>query len=142
MKTMNDEHDKIGAAVKRALETETGQLALAPDVRRNVIAAAEEEQTVGLRLWLLERRLALAGAACLLVVLGAFLRVALRRDPPHRPEPYMQIRADVRGGRLDGYWRKKSVEVRTRNGQEGFIKIEAKWPKQTSVIALNTRRER
>jgi hypothetical protein len=137
---MNDEDDKLGSGVKHALETETGQLTLAPHIRRTVIAAAERGNDGGWA-WLTDHKLALTGAACVLIVLGVILH-ANRKQPPHRPEPYMQMSAEVRGGRGDSYWKKKCVEIRTRNGQEGYIRVEAKWPKRTSVITLNTRRKR
>jgi len=138
---MNDEHDKLGAKVKRTLESETSRLTLAPHIRRTVIATAEERRNAGAWAWLLDHRLAVAGAVCLIVSAAIVLHVS-KPITPHHPEPYLQLRAEVRGGQRDRYWKKKSVEARTRNGEEGFIKIEATWPKQASVIALNTRRGR
>lgn len=137
---MNDEHDNLAAWMKRALETEASQITLAPDVRRKVIAAAQSKHGVSRWAWFADHRLALAGTACLLIAIGVALH-ASRQDPPHTSEPYMQMASDVRGGRMDRYWRRQSVEIRTRNGEEVFIKVEATWPKQTSVIALNMRRE-
>ncbi len=137
---MNDEHDKLGAEIKRALETQTSQLSLVPGVRRQVIAAAERKHRGNRWPWCFEHRLALAGVACALIAIGVVLQ-ASRPDSPHRPEPYMQIRSEVHGGRASSYWKRNTVQVHARNGHESFIKIEATWPKRTGVIAPNMRRE-
>ncbi len=141
MKTMNSEQDQFGVRVKEALENEAGQLTLASGIRREVVAATERKGSAGGWSRLHNRGLVLAGAAGALIALGAILHV-VRDGHSHHPEPYMQIRSEVRGGRSDAYWMEKRVEVRTRNGQEGYIKVEARWPRRTSVIALNMRRER
>ena len=118
------------------MDVECGRLTLAPHIRRTVIAAAEPGRHVSGWAWLLNHKLVSAVAACMLIVLGmAFL--ATRQGESHCATPYMEIHAEVIGGKDDDYWKKTCLEVRTHNGQKGYIKVEAQWPKQRSVIALH-----
>lgn len=139
MKTMKNEQDMLGEMVKRALEAEGRKLSLAPHIRRTVIAAAtERNRRVNQWNWLLHHKLVSSVAACLLIALGIFFQVT-RPAEPHLPSAISEIRAEVLGGSQNDFWKKTRVEMHTRNGQEGYIKIEATWPKQTSVIALHRR---
>ncbi|MEI7945259.1 MAG: hypothetical protein WCJ02_01120 [bacterium] len=139
MKTMKNEDDRLGEIVKRALEDEGRKLSLSPHIRRTVIAAAQRDRRVNGWSWLFNHKLVSSVAACLLIALGTVYQVT-RPTEPQRPKVITEIRAEVLGGPQNDFWKKKRVEIHTRNGQEGYINIEATWPKQTSVIALHRRR--
>jgi hypothetical protein len=104
-----------------------------------VIAAAQRERRVSRWSWLFNHKLVSSVAACLLIALGMVFHIA-KPEESHRPDVITEIRAEVLGGSQNDFWKKKRVEIHTRNGQEGYINIEATWPKQTSVIALHRRK--
>lgn len=138
MKTMKNEDDRLGELVKRALEDEGRQLSLSPDIRRTVIAAAQRGRRVSGWSWLFHHKRVSSVAACLLVALGTVFLVKKPAEP-QGVNVVKEVRMEVLGGRQSDFWKKKRVEIHTRNGQEGYIKIEATWPKQTSVIARHRR---
>ena len=139
MKTMKNQDDRLGERVKRALEDEGRKLSLAPHIRRTVIAAAQRDRRVSRWIWLLNHKLVSSVAACLLIALGTVFLVT-KPTEPHVVNVVTEIRAEVLGGPQNDFWKKKRVEIHTRNGQEGYINSEATWPKQTSVIALHRRK--
>lgn len=140
MKTMKNEQDMLGEMVKRALEDEGRKLSLAPNIRRTVIAAAVERdrRIIGWN-WFLNHKLVSSVAACLLIALGTVFNVT-RPAEPRLPSVIREMRAEILGGPQDDFWKKTRVEVHTRNGQEGYINIEATWPKQTSINTLHRRK--
>ena len=110
---MNDEHDQLGAQVKRVLETEARQLTLAPDTRRTIIAAAKTERAGGWD-WLWNHKRVCAGAACVVIML-AVIFPALREEIALPPKPYMEMHTEVLGGPADRYERGVGAGEQDRN---------------------------
>ena len=147
----------VGLELGVALRQASGDLKLAPDVRRKIVQSATGNgRPVHPLSWVAQHRVALLGAACLLIAFGVVLPIVLRDAPPrhagpdrpidsaaptHRVGTHTQMFLEVRGGRTESFWLRRDILIRTRNGSTGYLKVSATWPKRKSTITLATRND-
>jgi hypothetical protein len=129
---MNNDNNKSGGKIKSALENETRRLTLAPETRRMVIAAAAGQWAAGWD-WIFNRRLVLA-AACVILVCIVIPRAG-KKEKAHVPEVCTRTYSEITGGKSSAFFKKRSLEVLSSNGEERYIKISATWTRQKSLIA-------